>query len=76
VKHHLVSIRRRKLLKGILFLQDNGSLHEGAITHQKLADLHFDDPKNSACSPDLAPADYYLFRIRKKLLHGRKSESL
>jgi histone-lysine N-methyltransferase SETMAR len=51
-----------------LFLQDNASPHEVAITHQKLADFHFEVLKHLAYSPDLAPSDYYLFPNLK----GRK----
>jgi hypothetical protein len=56
------------LSKGILFLQDNVAPHKAAITHQKLAYLHFEVLKHPAYSPDLAPSDYYLFRN----LEGRK----
>jgi hypothetical protein len=49
------------LSKGISFLQDNAAPHKAAITHQKLADLHFAVLKHPAYSPDLAPSDYYLF---------------
>jgi hypothetical protein len=38
LKQQLVS----KLSKGILFLKDNAAPHKVAITHQKLADLHFE----------------------------------
>jgi hypothetical protein len=40
--------------------------------HQKLADLHFEVLKHLACSPDLAPSDYYLIPNLKKHLMGRK----
>jgi hypothetical protein len=49
------------LSKGILFLQDNAAPHKAAITLQKLADLHSEDLKHTAYSPDLVPPDYYLF---------------
>jgi hypothetical protein len=39
--------RRGKLSKGILFHQDNAAPHNAAITHQKLADLHFEVLKTS-----------------------------
>jgi transposase len=48
------------LSKGILFLQDNAAPHKAAITHQKLAELHFEVLKLPVYSPDLAPLDYYL----------------
>jgi hypothetical protein len=49
------------LSKGILFLQNNAATHKAAITHHKLADLHFEVLKHPAYSPDLAPSYYYLF---------------
>jgi histone-lysine N-methyltransferase SETMAR len=61
LKQQLVSKRRGKLSKGILFLQDNATPHKAAITHQKLEDLQFEVLKHPAYSPDLAPSDYYLF---------------
>jgi hypothetical protein len=42
LKQQLVSKRRGRLSKGILFPQDNAASHKAAITHQKLADLHFE----------------------------------
>jgi hypothetical protein len=48
LKQLLVYKHRGKLLEGILFLQDNAALHKVAITHQTLADLHFEVPKHLA----------------------------
>jgi histone-lysine N-methyltransferase SETMAR len=59
-----------------LFLQDNAAPHKAAITHQKLADIHFEVQKHPAYSPDLAPPDYYLFPNLKKHLKGRKCSSI
>jgi hypothetical protein len=53
LKQLLVSKYRGKLLKGLLFLQDNTAPHKVAIMHQKLADLHFEVMKHPAYSPDL-----------------------
>jgi histone-lysine N-methyltransferase SETMAR len=72
----MVSKRRGKLSKGILFLEDNAAPHKTAITHQKLADLKFQILKHPAYSPDLAPSDYYLFPNLKKHLKGRKFSSI
>jgi transposase len=55
-----------------LFLLDNAALHKAVITHQKLADLHFEVPKHPTYSPDLTPSDYYLSPYLKKHLKGRK----
>jgi hypothetical protein len=59
-----------------LFLQDNAAAHKAAIMQQKLTDLHFQFLKHSACSPDLAPSDCYLFPNLKKHLKGRKFSSI
>jgi hypothetical protein len=75
LKQQLASEHRGKLLKGILFLQENAAPHKVAITHQKLADLYFEDLKHLAYSPDLALSDYYLFPNLKKHLKGRKFSS-
>jgi hypothetical protein len=64
----LVSKRQGKLSKGILFLQDSAAPHKAVITHQKLADLHFEVLKHPAYSPALTPSDYHLFPNLK----GRK----
>jgi hypothetical protein len=58
-----------------LFLQDNAAAHKVVITHQKLADLHFEVLKLPAYSHDLALSDYYLFPNLKKHLKGRKFSS-
>jgi hypothetical protein len=56
LKQPLVSKHRGKLLM-LLFLQDNVDLHKAAITHKKLADLHFEVMKRL----ELAPSDYTSF---------------
>jgi hypothetical protein len=55
-----------------LFLQDNAAPHKAAITHQKIADIHFEVLKHLAYSPELAPSDYYISPNLKKHLKGRK----
>jgi hypothetical protein len=59
-----------------LFLQDNAAAHKAVITHQKLADLHFEVLKHTAYSPDFVSSDYYLFPNLKKHLKGRKFSSI
>jgi hypothetical protein len=76
MKQQLVSKHRCKLSKRVLFHQDSAAPHKAAITHQKLADLHFEAPKHPACSPDLASSDYCLFPNLKKHLKGRKFSRL
>jgi histone-lysine N-methyltransferase SETMAR len=76
LKQQLVTKLRGKLSKGNLFLQDNAAPQKAAITHQKLAELHFEVLKHPVYSPDLAPSDYYLFPNLKKRLMGRKFSSI
>jgi histone-lysine N-methyltransferase SETMAR len=54
----------------------NAAPHKAAITHQKLADCHFEVLKHPAYSPDLAPSDYCLFPNVKKHLKGRTFSSI
>jgi hypothetical protein len=75
LKKQLVSKRRSNISKGILFLQDNAAHHKTAITHQKLADLHFEVLKHLAYSSDFAPSDLNLFLNLTKHLKGRKYSS-
>jgi hypothetical protein len=51
-----------------LFLLGNSAPHKAAITHQKLAVIHFEVLKHPAYSPDLAPSDLYFFPNLKKHL--------
>jgi hypothetical protein len=75
LKQQLVSKRRGKLSKGILFLQDNAAPHK-AITHQKLAEHHFGILKHLVYSSDFALSDYYLLPHLKKHLNGRKFSNI
>jgi histone-lysine N-methyltransferase SETMAR len=76
LKQQLVSKRRCKLSKGILFLQDNAAHHKAAITHRKLVDLHFEFLKHPAYSPDLAPLDYCLFPISRNTSRDESFQTL
>jgi hypothetical protein len=49
-----------------------GVPHKAAITHQKLADLHFEVLKHLAYSPNLSPLVYFLFLNLEKRHKGRK----
>jgi hypothetical protein len=61
LKQELVSKRRGKLSKGILFLQDSVVSLNAAITLRKLTVFHLDLLKPLAASPDMAASDYSLF---------------
>jgi hypothetical protein len=64
LKQLLVPKRRGKLLKGI-FPQDTAACHKAAITHQKLADLHFDVLKHPAYSPGLLQTTTFFPNLKK-----------
>jgi hypothetical protein len=71
----LVSKLQGKFSKAILFLQDNAAPQKDT-TNQKLAVVHFEVLKQQACSPHLAPSDFYVFPNVKKHLKVRKISSL
>ncbi|GBP33533.1 Mariner Mos1 transposase [Eumeta japonica] len=68
----VVQKRRGKLLRGVLFLQDNASVHTARVSRQALKDTGFSEIDHSPYSPDLAPSDYFLFSNLKKELRGRR----
>jgi len=63
--------RRRKVTKGVLFLQDIAPAHRALPTQKKLAYLGFHCLDYQPYSPDLAPSDYHLFPGLKKQLKFR-----
>ncbi|GBP27465.1 Mariner Mos1 transposase [Eumeta japonica] len=64
--------RRGKLSRGVLFLQDNASVHTARVSRQALKDTGFSEIDHPPYSPDLAPSDYFLFSNLKKELRGRR----
>jgi hypothetical protein len=50
--------------------QDNAASHKVAITHQKVADLHFEALKHPVYSPGLGPSYYCPLPDTKKRLKG------
>ncbi|GBP37502.1 Histone-lysine N-methyltransferase SETMAR [Eumeta japonica] len=57
----VVQKRRGKLSRGVLFLQDNASVHTARVSRQALKDTGFSEIDHPPYSPDLAPSDYFLF---------------
>ncbi|GBP69330.1 Mariner Mos1 transposase [Eumeta japonica] len=57
----VVQKRRGKLSRGVLFLQDNASVHTARVSRQALKDTDFSEIDHPPYSPDLAPSDYFLF---------------
>ncbi|GBP15172.1 Histone-lysine N-methyltransferase SETMAR [Eumeta japonica] len=68
----VVQKRRGKLSRGVLFLQDNASVHTARVSRQALKDTGFSEIHHPPYSPDLAPSDYFLFSNLKKELRGRR----
>ncbi|GBP88766.1 Histone-lysine N-methyltransferase SETMAR [Eumeta japonica] len=68
----VVQKRRGKLSRGVLFLQDNASVHTARVSRQALKDTGFSEIDHPPYSPDLAPSDYFLFSNLKKELRGRR----
>ncbi|GBP22242.1 Histone-lysine N-methyltransferase SETMAR [Eumeta japonica] len=68
----VVQKRRGKLSRGVLFLQDNASVHTPRVSRQALKDTGFSEIDHPPYSPDLAPSDYFLFSNLKKELRGRR----
>ena len=66
LKDILKDKRRRKIINGVLFLQDNAPAHRALATPKKLAYLGFEYLDHAPYSPDLTPADYQLFSGLKK----------
>jgi len=54
--------RRAMLTAGVWLLHDNAPVHKSMIAQQAIRECGFLQPDHPACSPDLAPSDYYLFR--------------
>jgi len=71
LKDILKEKRRRKVTKGVLFLQDNATAHRPFVTHKKQAYVGFQCLDYSPYSPDLAPSGYHLLPGLKKQLKGR-----
>ncbi|GBP70845.1 Histone-lysine N-methyltransferase SETMAR [Eumeta japonica] len=68
----VVQKRRGKLSRGVLFLQDNASVHTARVSRQALKDTGFSEINHPPYSPDLTPSDYFLFFNLKKELRGRR----
>ena len=64
--------RRGKLSRNILLLHDNAPAHSAKMTQAALKECKFQQLRHPAYSPDLAPSNFYLFRLLKKALRGRR----
>jgi len=67
--------RRGKLSAGVLLLHDNAPVHMSAKPQAAIRQCGFQQLNHPPYSPDLAPSDYFLFRVMKKLLRGKRFSS-
>ncbi|XP_043914085.1 UDP-N-acetylhexosamine pyrophosphorylase-like protein 1 [Protopterus annectens] len=72
LKEALKEIRRWKLQKVVLFLQDNAPVHKAGKTIDVLTKLVFECIDHPSYSPGLAPYDYFLFPNLTKSLKGQQ----
>jgi len=75
LKDILKEKRRWKVIKWVLFLQDNAPAHRALATQKKLTYQGFQCLDHPPYSPDLAPSDCQLFPGLKKQLEGRHFSS-
>lgn len=67
--------RRGKLSAGVLLLHDNAPVHMSAKSQAAIRQYGFQQLNHPPYSPDLAPSDYFLFRVMKKFLRGKRFSS-
>lgn len=67
--------RKGKLSRGILFNQDNASVHKSLVALNAIHNAGFELMAHPPYSPDLAPSDFYLFPKLKECLRGNKFNS-
>ena len=67
--------RRGKLSAGVLLLHDNAPVQMSAKSHAAIQQCGFQQLNHPPYSPDLAPSDYFLFRVMKKFLRSKRLSS-
>ena len=68
--------RQGKLLAGMLLLHDNSPVHMSAKSQAAIRQCGFQQLNHPPYSPDLAPSDYFLFRVMKKSLRGNDFQAM
>ena len=66
---------RGKLSAGVLHLHDNVTVHMSAKSEAVIRQCGFQQLNHPPNNPDLAPSDYFLFRVMKKFLRGKRFSS-
>ena len=64
-----------ELSAGVLRLHDNAPVHMSAKSQAAIQQCGFQQLRQPPYSPDLAPSDYFLFRVMKKFLRGKRFSS-
>ena len=67
--------RRGKLSAGMLLLHDNAPVYMFAKSQAAIQQCGFQQLNHPPYSPDLPPSDYFLFRVMKKFLQGKRFSS-
>jgi len=60
-----------ELSAGVLLLHENAPVHMSAKSQAAIRQCEFQQLSHPPYSPDLAPLDYFLFRVMKKFLQGK-----
>jgi histone-lysine N-methyltransferase SETMAR len=66
---------RGKLSTGVPLLHDNAPVHMSAKSEAVIRQCGFQQLNHPPYSPDLAPSDYFLFRVTKTFLRGKQFSS-
>jgi histone-lysine N-methyltransferase SETMAR len=64
-----------ELSAGVLLLHDNAPMHMSAKSQAATQQCGFQQLNHPLYSPDLVPSDYFLFRVMKKFLRGKRFSS-
>jgi histone-lysine N-methyltransferase SETMAR len=64
--------RRGNLSAGVLLLHDNAPVHMSPKSQAAIRQCEFQQLNHPPYSTDLAPSDYFLFRVMKKFLRGKR----
>ena len=68
-------VKNAEVNSPILFQQDNARVHTSKIAMESVERNGYELIPHPACSPDLAPSDYFLFPNLKKDIRGRHFRS-
>ena len=66
---------RGKVIRGVLLLHDNASIHKCNIVQAAIRQAGFIELNHQTYSPDIAPSDYYLFSNFKKVVRLKNFSS-